>query len=156
VPPCLSLLLHYPPAGATPCRAVIGRKSKGNVTITGNLIRDPDNTPGTASAISLQGGIVAADTSCIAATIGGTTTPASFPSTTANAKNQVLGSWDPLGFQSEVVVVRSGGTFNIAGLVGSANADVVTFLGARNDIPDATGADVTAAGQPFGNVAACP
>ncbi len=142
---------------STGIRAVIGQKSKGNITITGNLIQDPDGA--TFSAIYVQGGIVAADPSCIAATIGGTVTPGAWPSTTANAMNRIVGSWDPAGFQSEIFVWRkntTGGTFNIPGLVGSTNADVVTFLGARNSIPDATGADVTASGGPFGNTASCP
>ncbi len=138
-------------------RVVIGQKSKGNVVITGNLVRDPDNAPATTfAAIYAQGGIDASSTSCLAATIGGTVNPGSWPSTTANAMNQIIGGWDPSGFQSEIFIWRKGGTFNIPGLVGSTNADVVTFVSARNNISDATGADVTASGGPFGSGASCP
>jgi hypothetical protein len=138
-------------------RVVIGQKSKGNVVITGNLVRDPDNAPATTfSGIYVQGGIDATSTSCLAATIGGTVNPGAWPSTTANAMNEILGGWDPSGFQSEIFIWRKGGTFNIPGLVGTTNANVVTHVSARNDIPDATGPDVTATGAPFGSGASCP
>jgi VCBS repeat-containing protein len=134
-------------------RVVIGQKSKGNVVVTGNRVRDPHNAGGVTAfaGIYVQGGIVVADTSCLAATIGGTTNPGAWPSTSANAMNSVEGSWDPLGSQSEIVIWRKGGTLNVPG----SSAPVATYVGARNNIPDATGADVTELGT-IGAGASCP
>jgi VCBS repeat-containing protein len=131
-------------------RALILGAAKGNIVITGNLVREPDGA--TFSAIYVQGGTAAASTSCVTATIGGTVTPGGYPSQTPDARNQIIGAWDPLGFQSEIFVWRKGGTFNIPGLVGAADA----WIGARNDIGDATGPDVTISGTPFGSAASCP
>jgi VCBS repeat-containing protein len=134
-------------------RVLIGQKSRGNVVVTGNRVRDPHNAGGvtTFSGIYVQGGIIAADTSCLAATIGGTTNPGAWPSTSANAMNSVEGSWDPLGSQSEIFIWRKGGTLNVPG----SSAPVATYVAARNNIPDATGADVTELGA-IGSAATCP
>jgi uncharacterized repeat protein (TIGR01451 family) len=130
---------------------VIGRKTSGNITITGNLVREPDNIPvATFAGISVQGGIVPADPCCITATIGGSVTPASYPSTTANAKNRIEGAWDPSGFQSEIFAQRKGGTYNLPGLSGAADA----FISGNNDIVDNTGPKVTASGT-FSNGTSC-
>jgi hypothetical protein len=134
-------------------RVVIGQKSKGNVVVTGNRVRDPHNAGGvtTFSGIYVQGGIDGSSTSCLAATIGGTTNPGSWPSTSANAMNSIEGAWDPSGFTSEIFIWRKGGTLNIPG----SSAPVDSYVAARNNIPDATGPDVTVSGT-IGSAASCP
>ena len=131
---------------------MIGRKSKGNIVITGNLVQDPDDTGGgTFAGISVQGGIVVADTSCVAATIGGLTNPGAWPSQTANAMNEILGRWGFNGFEAEIFVQQKGGTLNIPG----GSVPFATFINNRNNIPDANGADVMTLGTLSGGVS-CP
>jgi hypothetical protein len=134
-------------------RVVIGQKSKGNVVVTGNRVRDPHNAGGvtTFSGIYVQGGIDASSTSCVAATLGGTTNPGAWPSQAANAMNSIEGAWDPTGFTSEIFIWRKGGTLNIPG----SSAPVDAYVGARNNIPDATGPDVTVSGT-IGSAGTCP
>jgi hypothetical protein len=133
-------------------RALILGAAKGNVTITGNLIEDPDGSP--ANAIEMRSGnAVAANTACLTARIGGAVNPGAWPSTLANAQNEILGSWDPAGFQSEIFLWnRTPGTntLNIPG----GSAPFGTFIANNNNIPDATGADVTTTGT-ISNGASC-
>jgi hypothetical protein len=125
---------------------------KMNVTVTGNLIRDPDGVA-PAQAIASVSGVISGDTNCLSATVGGLTTPGSYPSTAADAKNQILGNWDPTpgSAGNEIILVRSISTafLRIQGLVGGATA----WVTARNDMPSTDGTDVITSGVTAGS---CP
>jgi Putative Ig domain/Bacterial Ig domain len=124
--------------------------ASGNIVITGNLVREPEGNP--SNGIYVQSGTQATDNGCIAVTLGGTANNG-FPTTTPSSMNSVQGAWDPASFQSEIFVWRRfATTLNLPGLAGGE----VAWIAARNNIPDATGPDITVSGTPFGSAASCP
>ncbi|HEY0156888.1 MAG TPA: Ig-like domain-containing protein [Thermoanaerobaculia bacterium] len=115
--------------------------AKGDIVITGNLVRDPD--AGVFAGIYVKGGSTASSTNCVAATIGGSVTPGSWPSQTANAKNRVEGSWG-----SSIAVQRSGGTFNVPGFTPTVSA----WITGNNSLVD----PVMVLGSGYATGASCP
>jgi hypothetical protein len=115
--------------------------AKGDIVITGNLVRDPD--VGVFAGIYVKGGSTAASTNCVAATIGGSVTPGGWPSQTANAENRVEGSWG-----SSIAVQRSGGTFNVPNFTPTVSA----WITGNNSLVD----PVTVLGTGYGTAASCP
>jgi len=125
---------------------------KMNVVITGNLIQDPDGAA-PAQAIAGQSGIISGDVNCLAATIGGLTVPGAYPSTAADAKNRIVGNWDPTpgSLGNEIFLFRAIATafFRIPGLVGGSTP----WVTARNEITSADGTAVFTSGVTAGT---CP
>ncbi len=108
-----------------------------NAVVTGNLIQDPDGVA-PAQAIAVQSGIISGDANCFGLTLGGTVVPGGYPSTTANAKNRIVGSWDPPpgSTGTEVILYRAFATaaLRIPGYDGSG----ATWVNARNEITIST------------------
>jgi hypothetical protein len=123
-----------------------GNAGKLVVTLTGNLIRNPDG--GVLAGVHLQSGTQSGDTNCYEANVGGTFTPGSWPSQTAGAKNRIEGNWDPTGAPTfsagnEIFVWRRfTSTMNIPGATPSAAA----WLTARNSFNSVDGSSVGVSG----------
>jgi hypothetical protein len=123
-----------------------GNAGKLVATVTGNLIKDPDNTVGTLAAIHVQAGTQSGDTNCMQATIGGTVNPGAWPSSSANAMNSIEGNWDlttapTFSAGNEIFIWRRfTSTLNIPGYTGTA------FVSGRNSFNSSDGSSVGASG----------
>jgi putative cofactor-binding repeat protein len=127
-----------------------------DAVITGNLIRQPGPQATLEQwAMYIRNGVdpgpPVADGGCMALTLGGLTNPGTWPSQTANAMNQILGTWNANGGLAEIRLRRSYGTsLNLPGLSGTPAA----WITARNSF-DGTLSLTEDDGVPFGSLATC-
>ena len=124
-----------------------------DAVITGNLIRQPGPQATLEQwAIYIRNGVGPPDGGCMALTLGGTVTPAAWPSQTADAKNQILGVWNSTFGNTEIRVRRSDDTsVNLPGLTGTPAA----WITGRNVFDGTFVIGIEDGGTPFGSLATC-
>jgi VCBS repeat-containing protein len=133
--------------------------SKLNVTLTGNLIKDPDNAASTLAAIFADSGVLSSDGNCVTVTIGGNTAwPGSPTTSTSDVQNRIEGAWGVSGVR--VRKLFGGGAppepvFNLPGYDGSGVNTWIqndnSFSGVATTVTSNTGS-----GGAFTGGASCP
>src|SRR5262249_55408685 len=103
--------------------------------------------------VYIVNGVQETDGGCMALTLGGTVTPASWPSQTPDAKNQILGVWNSSTSFTEVRVRRRfDTTVNFPGFSGETD----DWLLARNVVDGTPTFNIFSDdGAPFGSLATC-
>ncbi|HYH07456.1 MAG TPA: cadherin domain-containing protein [Thermoanaerobaculia bacterium] len=132
--------------------------SKLDVTLTGNLIKDPDGAA-TLAAIFADSGVLSSDTNCVTVLIGGNTAwPGSPTTSTSDVQNRIEGAWANSGVRVRKLFgagVAPEPVFNLPGYDGSSVATWIqndnSFSGVATPVTFNTGN-----GGNFTGAASCP